>query len=119
MSIMVIVVTAMSSTSTSRGKTKKSLGRVHLPKELADDLWLWKQECPDSQREAFIFPDAKGGFMDTGNYRRRVLEAFMRWGLYSLKAIGDRMSRFQQGSLFKLERKSRPDVWVFRWYEST
>ena len=29
------------------------------------------------------------------------------------------MSRFQQGSLFKLERKRRPDVWVFRWYEST
>jgi integrase len=27
------------------------------------------------------------------------------------------MSRFQQGSLFKLERKSVPDVWVFRWYE--
>jgi integrase len=50
------------------GKTKKSLGRVHLPKELADDLWLWKQECPDSSPEAFIFPDAKGGFMDTGNY---------------------------------------------------
>ena len=55
------------------GKTKKSLGRVHLPKELADDLWLWKQECPDSSPAAFIFPDAKGGFMDTGNYRRRVL----------------------------------------------
>ena len=29
------------------------------------------------------------------------------------------MSRFQQGSLFKLERRSRPDVWVFRWYENT
>ena len=29
------------------------------------------------------------------------------------------MSRFQQGSLFKLERKSRPDVWVFRWYDNT
>ena len=29
------------------------------------------------------------------------------------------MSRFQQGSLFKLERKSVPDVWVFRWYETT
>jgi hypothetical protein len=55
MSIVMIVVTAIS--STSRGKTKKSLGRVHQPKELADDLWLWKQECPDSQREAFIFPD--------------------------------------------------------------
>jgi hypothetical protein len=23
------------------------------------------------------------------------------------------MSRFQQGSLFKMERKSRPDIWVF------
>src|SRR3974390_1087045 len=50
------------------GKTRKSLGRVHLPKELAEDLWLWKQECPDSSPDAFIFPDAKGGFMDTGNY---------------------------------------------------
>lgn len=37
---------------------------------------------------------------------------------HSLKAIGDRMSRFQQGSLFKMERKSRPDVWVFRWYDN-
>jgi len=29
------------------------------------------------------------------------------------------VNRFQQGSLFKLERKSRPDVWAFRWYENT
>jgi hypothetical protein len=29
------------------------------------------------------------------------------------------MSRFQQGSLFKLERKTIPDVWVFRWYQNT
>lgn len=28
------------------------------------------------------------------------------------------MNRFQQGSLFKLRRRSRPDVWVFRWYEN-
>jgi hypothetical protein len=35
------------------------------------------------------------------------------------KRKGDCMSRFQQGSLFKLERKSVPDVWVFRWYENT
>ena len=55
------------------GKTKKSLRRVHLPKELAGDLWLWKQECPDSSPEAFIFSDAEGRFMDTGNYHRRVL----------------------------------------------
>jgi hypothetical protein len=29
------------------------------------------------------------------------------------------VSRFQQGSLFRLERKTRPDVWVFRWYDNT
>lgn len=29
------------------------------------------------------------------------------------------MNRYQQGSLFKLDRKSRPDVWAFRWYENT
>jgi integrase len=28
------------------------------------------------------------------------------------------MNRYQQGSLFKLKRKSRSDVWVFRWYET-
>jgi hypothetical protein len=35
------------------------------------------------------------------------------------KRKGECMSRFQQGSLFKLKRKSVPDVWVFRWYENT
>ena len=60
------------------GKTRKSLGRVHLPKDLAEDVWLWKQECPDSSPDAFIFPDAKGGFMDTGNYRKRVLHKLAR-----------------------------------------
>jgi integrase len=29
------------------------------------------------------------------------------------------VNRFQQGSLFKLERKSRPDVWAFRWYDNS
>ncbi|HEX3660438.1 MAG TPA: site-specific integrase [Acidobacteriaceae bacterium] len=29
------------------------------------------------------------------------------------------MSRFQQGSLLKVKRKSGPDVWVFRWYDET
>jgi len=45
---------------------------------VAQDLWLWKQECPDCSRQAFIFPDAKGGFMDTGNYRKRVLHKLAR-----------------------------------------
>lgn len=60
------------------GKNKRSLGWVHLPKELAQDLWLWKQECPDTSPDAFIFPDARGGFMDTGNYRKRVLHRLAR-----------------------------------------
>ena len=64
----------MKSLPTIRG----ALGWVHLPKELAEDLWLWKQECPDASPDAFIFPDAKGGFMDTGNYRKRVLHKLAR-----------------------------------------
>ena len=55
------------------GKTRKSLGVVHVPKELAGDLWLWKQKCPNSSPEAFIFPNKKGGFMDSSNYGKRVL----------------------------------------------
>src|SRR5713226_636323 len=60
------------------GKTRKSLGVIHVPKRLADDLWLWKQECSDSAPEAFIFPDTAGGPMDTGNYRKRVLHKLAR-----------------------------------------
>jgi integrase len=55
------------------GKTKKSLGVVHIPKKLADDLWLLKQESSDSSPEAFIFPNLEGGFMDPDNYRKRIL----------------------------------------------
>ena len=55
------------------GKTRRSLGDVHLPQGLADDLWLWKQECPDTSHDAFIFPNSEGGFTDTGNYRNRIL----------------------------------------------
>ena len=40
---------------------------------MVDDLWVWKQECPDSSPYAFIFPNTDGGFMDTGNYRNRIL----------------------------------------------
>src|SRR5208282_2776732 len=60
------------------GKTRKSLGIVHVPKELADDLWLWKQGCPNSSPEAFIFPNKKDGFMDSNNYRKRVLHRLAR-----------------------------------------
>jgi len=56
------------------GKTKNSMWPVPLGERLAQDLWLWKQECPDAWPEAFIFPNARGGFMNATNYRNRVLK---------------------------------------------
>jgi len=57
----------------SFGKTEKSLSDIHLPDGLAAELSGWKQECPDASPEAFIFPNSKGGVIDTGNYRNRLL----------------------------------------------
>jgi len=56
------------------GKTTKSLGKMHLPDGLAAELKLWKSECPDPSPEAFMFPNADGGFLDTSNYRSRILK---------------------------------------------
>lgn len=56
------------------GKTRKSLAPIHLPAVLVEDLAAWKVKCPDSSPDAFIFPNQDGGFLDTGNYRRRVLK---------------------------------------------
>jgi integrase len=61
------------------GKTPRSLTKVHLPDGLADELWNWKIECKKASSkkgspDAFIFPNADGGFMDTDNYRYRVLK---------------------------------------------
>jgi integrase len=55
------------------GKTRRSLGVIHIPKKLTADLRRWKQGCPDPAPEAFIFPNKDGDLMDTGNYRKRVL----------------------------------------------
>ena len=35
---------------------------------------LWNLECPDPSPEAFIFPNADGGLIDTANYRSRILK---------------------------------------------
>jgi integrase len=63
------------------GKTRKSLRTVHLAEGLANDLWLWKQGCPDASSGAFIFPNSRkrkgakqNGFIGTDNYRARVLK---------------------------------------------
>ena len=68
------------------GKTRKSLRTVRLPEGLANELWLWKQECPDSSPDAFIFPNSrkrnrakKNGFIRTDNYRARVLKRPSSW----------------------------------------
>jgi integrase len=61
------------------GKTEGSLTDVHLPPGLAEELRLWKQETAKASPNGvvspgtFIFPNSRGGFMDTGNYRNRVL----------------------------------------------
>ena len=77
------------------GKTRKSLRTVHLPEGLANELWLWKQECPDPLPGAFIFPNVrrrngatKNGFLRTDNYRARVLKTLA-------KELGLRKLNFQ------------------------
>jgi len=56
------------------GKTPKSLGKMHLPDDLAAELRQWKLECPDPSPKAFMFPNADGGLIDTSNYRSRILK---------------------------------------------
>ena len=74
------------------GKTKKSLRTVHVPEDLGNELWLWKQQCPSPAAEAFIFPNSRkrngvrrNGFIRTDNYRARVLKPLaMKLGLPKL-----------------------------------
>ena len=60
------------------GKTRRSLAAVHLPKDLVAKVAEWKQQSSDSSPDAFIFPNQDGGFLDTDNYRKRVLHKLAR-----------------------------------------
>ena len=75
------------------GKTKKSLTVIHIPRQLADDLKAWRLDCEARARKAaekdrtlsgkvspgdFIFANEVGGFLDTDNYRKRVLHRLAR-----------------------------------------
>lgn len=66
---------------------------IHIPQQLADDLRAWRLECEAKAREAFsrgkrrsasllpddfMFENAEGGFLDTDNYRKRVLHKIAR-----------------------------------------
>lgn len=75
------------------GKTKKSLTVIHIPRQLAEDLQAWRLECEEKARQAFakgkrkstalspddfMFENEDGGFLDTDNYRKRVLHKLAR-----------------------------------------
>ena len=73
------------------GKTKGSLATIPIASDLAEELQAWRVQCREEQRqkkhwngptaddpEGFIFPARDGGFIDTGNYRRRVLHKFAK-----------------------------------------
>lgn len=68
------------------GKTRKALRPVHIPRELADDLWLWRHESKHSEPDDFIFPNRlrKGGFIDPQNYRRKMRKIGEKLGLPKL-----------------------------------
>jgi integrase len=55
------------------GKTRRSLGVIHIPKNLMDGLLLWRQVCPDPSPQSFIFPNEQGTFINADDFRKRVL----------------------------------------------
>lgn len=68
------------------GKTKGSLTKIPIAAQLAEELEAWRKQCREEQQrkknwqgptvdspEAFIFPGRHGGFIDSSNYRKRVL----------------------------------------------
>ena len=76
----------MSGKAAQLGENLQGVGPVHIPKELADDLWLWKQESKHSKPDDFIFPNRlrKGGFIDPQNYRRKMRKLGEELGLPKL-----------------------------------
>jgi len=59
------------------GKTKKSLTVIHIPRSVADDLQQWREQCSDHPG-CLHFHERAGGFLDTDNYRKRVLHKLAR-----------------------------------------
>lgn len=59
------------------GKTKGSLTKVPIAKQLAKELGEWRKELDekgkDTSADAFMFPGRFGGPMDSSNFRHRVL----------------------------------------------
>jgi integrase len=92
-SILTVAETVYKGKIRDWGKTKKSLTVIHIPRRLAHDLQAWRVECEAKAREAFskrkrasatvspddfMFENEDGGFLDTDNYRKRVLHKIAR-----------------------------------------
>jgi hypothetical protein len=61
-------------TTLSGEQLRAALSKLSMKERLILELDMTKQECPNSSPEAFIFAkNKKGEFMDSGNFRRRVL----------------------------------------------
>ncbi|HEY2467652.1 MAG TPA: site-specific integrase [Terracidiphilus sp.] len=73
------------------GKTKGSLTKIPIARPLAEELLAWRKQCVEEQQrekrkrglaadepQAFIFPGRRGGFIDSSNYRKRVLHKVAR-----------------------------------------
>ncbi|HEV2326146.1 MAG TPA: site-specific integrase [Terracidiphilus sp.] len=107
------------------GKTPGSLSKVHLPNGLASELRRWKLECKDRSPEAFIFPNADGGFIDAANYRFRVLKPLAdKLGIEKLNFQILRRTMATQaqrmGSVKDIQahlRHSRPDTTAYEYMQ--
>lgn len=54
------------------GKNRKSLGVIHVPRKLATELLLWKQQCSDATPATFIFPNNRDNFINSDRFRKQV-----------------------------------------------
>ena len=78
---------------------------MHLPDDLAAELRQWQLECPDPSPDAFMFPNADGGFMDTSNYRTRVLKPLAdSLGYPEAELPGDTANHRHKGTEFGLSK---------------
>ena len=55
------------------GKTRRSLATIPIPQLLSAEMVVWRNQSPDPSPDAFIFPSRDGGFVDSSNFRHRVL----------------------------------------------
>jgi integrase len=101
-------------------KTEGSEDYVPLPARLAIELRQWRKLSPWPDRDDFIFPNSKGGFLDYENFSARVLEPIRaKLGLaklnfqilrrsYATLAVGERKGTLKD--VQKQLRHSRPDT---------